>query len=336
MTQMNPPFCSFIIPLYKTTNELFSRCLESIGKQTDGDYEVIVVERENELTSSRPFVDNERLRRIVISNPGVSAARNIGLGDARGAYVVFVDADDWIPDGLVKELRKKVLEWNGPDIVVFGSDDVERREEGGRLLYLKDVRYTIFNPFINTVPGFNQKSVYAKAFRREGLAGVRFDVSLSMAEDQFFLFAALDSASTLGVDLNFLGYHYAISETSNTFTIENNRPEVYQNLIEAWKGYLKKSARPLSEYRNFWSSLTAVYIPMMLAHYFCSPANLASKSDRYLSFKKLLREPDYSKAVKKSRFANCLTFKKVIQLFYLKTRFLSPMFSYYEKRKVRG
>jgi len=336
MTQMAAPFCTFIIPLYRTSNELFSRCLDSIDRQSDSDFEVIVVERESELTSTRPFRENDRHHRIVTSEKGVSIARNTGLDKATGEYVVFVDADDWIDENFVKEIKRKSSDWDNPDLLVFGSDDVKFDSASIDGIYRLDgLRYRLFNPFLEHNPGFNQKSVYAKVFRRQTLGTVRFDLSLTMAEDQFFLFKALDLMTNIGLDRAFTSYHYAISETSNTFTLDNNRPEVYLNIIEAWKRHLLAIPRPSSEKRYFLSSVTAVYIPMMLAHYFCNHDNSQSEKERFHSFKALLKEPDFVFAIKKSRYRDCVNFKKRIQLFYLKTGLVSFLFAYYDKRKNR-
>ena len=92
---------SFIIPFYGNANqELLNRCIKSIKNQgiKDSDYEIIIAN------------DNGR---------GLGGARNIGLSQAIGKYIIFIDADDYIfQDSLLKCLA--LIEIHEPDILSFG------------------------------------------------------------------------------------------------------------------------------------------------------------------------------------------------------------------------
>lgn len=91
------PLVSVIIPAYNAESYL-DQCLDSLSMQTFEDFEVIVVDDGS--TDSSASIANgyehmdERFRLIRQKNGGVSKARNVGIDEAKGRYITFVDADD--------------------------------------------------------------------------------------------------------------------------------------------------------------------------------------------------------------------------------------------------
>ncbi|WP_051979066.1 glycosyltransferase family 2 protein [Edaphobacter aggregans] len=99
---MSLPLCSIIIPAYNAEVWL-ERTLLSAAKQNYPNLEIIVIDDGSKddtrkLAESISAVD-ERFRVVSIPNGGVANARNVGIREARGKYVAFLDADDlWHPD----------------------------------------------------------------------------------------------------------------------------------------------------------------------------------------------------------------------------------------------
>ncbi|MBQ7361179.1 MAG: glycosyltransferase family 2 protein [Bacteroidaceae bacterium] len=98
-------FVSFIIPHYNLPIKELHRCLDSIVAQgiTPDDYEIILVDdgsKEPPIWSKKAAaLPNKKL--IIAEHAGPGAARNIGLNEAKGEYVQFIDADDALaPDSL--------------------------------------------------------------------------------------------------------------------------------------------------------------------------------------------------------------------------------------------
>ena len=94
------PKISVVVPVYNG-GEIFLRTLESICAQTEGDFELIVVNdgsTDNTEKALAGFAAKDpRVRPFSIPNGGSSRARNYGLGQAKGQYLYFCDADD-IPE----------------------------------------------------------------------------------------------------------------------------------------------------------------------------------------------------------------------------------------------
>ena len=106
---------SVIVPVYKVEKYL-NRCIDSIINQTYRNIEIILVDdgspdRSGEICDAYAQMDN---RIIVIhkKNGGQSSARNIGLGQAKGRYVAFVDSDDCISKEMIQVLHNAIKENN--------------------------------------------------------------------------------------------------------------------------------------------------------------------------------------------------------------------------------
>ena len=98
---------SIIIPVYHA-EQYVRACLESLVRQTYADIEILVVDDGSQDNSAKIASDmakqDARIRVIAQENHGVSAARNLGLRNAKGEYVTFIDADDYVAPEYVEYL----------------------------------------------------------------------------------------------------------------------------------------------------------------------------------------------------------------------------------------
>jgi len=103
------PTISVVIPLYNKGPHI-ARALNSVLNQTFQDFEVIVVD-DGSTDDGADIVkgfNDPRIRLIHQENQGVSAARNLGIDEARAELIAFLDADDeWLPDHLNIILRMR-------------------------------------------------------------------------------------------------------------------------------------------------------------------------------------------------------------------------------------
>ena len=93
---------SVIIPVFNVSGYL-ARCVESVCNQTYKDIEIILVDdgsTDNSLDICNQMQKKYSTIRVFHKeNGGLSSARNMGLDNARGEYICFIDSDDWIePD----------------------------------------------------------------------------------------------------------------------------------------------------------------------------------------------------------------------------------------------
>ena len=106
------PLISIIIPVYNVEKYL-SRCLDSILSQTFTNFEVVLVDDGSTDSSGDICDEYERCdNRIKVhhkKNGGVSSARNMGLDNAVGEWITFVDADDWIDKNMYYKIYNKAI-----------------------------------------------------------------------------------------------------------------------------------------------------------------------------------------------------------------------------------
>lgn len=117
------PFFSIIVPTYNNENEL-KKCIDSILAQSYSDFELIIVD-DGSTDGTPDICDSYALQdsRVLVlhkDNEGVAAARNDGLFRAMGKYVYYVDADDWVQQGLLQEAVSVLGQPEPPDMFVFG------------------------------------------------------------------------------------------------------------------------------------------------------------------------------------------------------------------------
>lgn len=114
------PKISVIVPVYNVEKYL-RQCLDSILAQTFTDFELLLIDDGSPDTSGTICDEyaalDSRVRVFHKENGGVSAARNVGLDNARGEYVTFSDSDDWMETNW---LQCMVEAMEGTDMVISG------------------------------------------------------------------------------------------------------------------------------------------------------------------------------------------------------------------------
>lgn len=111
---MTQPLISVIVPVYKVEDYL-KTCIDSIRNQTYQNLEIILVDdgspdRCGEMCDAFAGEDS-RIRVIHKENGGLSSARNAGLDVAAGAYISFIDSDDWIAPDMYERLLDLMLQY---------------------------------------------------------------------------------------------------------------------------------------------------------------------------------------------------------------------------------
>lgn len=118
-------FLSIIVPVYNAQTYL-NQCIESLLNQniSNNDYEIICINDGSADTSAEILDDySNNYSNIVVkhkTNSGVSASRNEGIKIARGDYLWFVDADDFIAPNILYNL-KKLADSSNPDRITIES-----------------------------------------------------------------------------------------------------------------------------------------------------------------------------------------------------------------------
>lgn len=118
---MNPHFFSIIIPIYNVEPYL-RQCLDSVLQQSYAGYEMICINdgsTDNSLSILQEYKERDgRIKIIDQENHGLSAARNAGIKEAIGEYILLLDSDDWLEPNTLQRLADKQ---NGEDMICFNG-----------------------------------------------------------------------------------------------------------------------------------------------------------------------------------------------------------------------
>lgn len=113
---------SVIIPTYNR-EKLIEKCINSVLEQTYQPTEIIVVDDgSTDGTPDKIYKLNSPIIRVIIGekNRGAQAARNLGIKEAKGDWIAFLDSDDvWLPDKLAKQ--KECVERSGRKVCAGGG-----------------------------------------------------------------------------------------------------------------------------------------------------------------------------------------------------------------------
>lgn len=201
---MNKPKFSIIVPVYNT-EKYVKRCLDSIKSQSFKDYEVIII-NDGSTDNSSDIISKYPYKIINQENQGLSMARNNGVKEATGDYLIFLDSDDYIEKNLLKEITKSLS--NDPDLVRFQVKDIF---ENG-----KTIRYNE-TPFKgkNGVKAFELISKYhfvenawAYAIKREFYLKEKFSFEKGTYHEDFGLIPLVIIKSKIVNSINYVGYCY--------------------------------------------------------------------------------------------------------------------------------
>lgn len=188
------PQVSIIVPAYNAQKTI-ARCLDSVLNQTFTDFELIVMDDGSK--DETPAILDEyagkdpRIHVVHKMNSGVSDTRNKALDLAKGEYLQFLDADDWIPPDATRLFVRAMQDNTGCDMViadfyrVIGNamsqkGDIEEEKLMTREEYAD---YMALNP-----ADYYYGVLWNKFFRRSIVEeyDLRMDVNLSWAEDFIF------------------------------------------------------------------------------------------------------------------------------------------------------
>lgn len=201
---------SVVVPVYNAGPYL-RQCLDSIAAQTYSHMEVILVDDASTDGSGQICKEyaerDERFQYVRFpANRGPSAARNEGVGRAAGAFLSFVDADDYVEPDLLEKLYRSLTE-SGANISTCGADGI-RLESGPARTYSRAEAVCCLAkgaPF-NHVP-------WGKLYCAELARACPFDENVFYSEDLLFLYEALKRSEKVSCIPDVL-YHYVSREGS--------------------------------------------------------------------------------------------------------------------------
>ena len=292
------PTFSIIVPVYNAEKTLL-KCLDSICGQSYPDFEVLMIEN-GSMDASRTLcgeyaaADARFMLVTCETNCGPSGARNIGLAQAKGEYIAFVDSDDFVEADYLETLRQGFAQ---ADVVFFGyhqiladgtflGDHIPNIPEGAG--------------YYETLLALAQQDVYGytwiKALRRDVIGQHRFTEKLNLLEDEVFACEVLTARCRLAVLPKPL-YHYV---TGNARSLIGRTHTDYCRKVDVAYGAWEKL---MQEYEKKDEALTS----MANAHVNrCMYYGFERELDAKVFFEHLAQSTFFARSTVESEFAKCV------------------------------
>ena len=181
---------SIIIPVYNTEINILKRCLNSVLKLVNIKYEILLIDDGSDIEKCqkyKEYIQNiDCIRYIYKENGGVSSARNLGIDEAIGKYIMFVDSDDII---YAEEITREHL-YSDKDIIFYNKKYITYNQEYMKKEIKKNtgnVEWTyIVRQIINNDSTFHEP--WGKIIRLDFLRRwhIKFDINIIQGEDVIF------------------------------------------------------------------------------------------------------------------------------------------------------
>ena len=225
---------SVIIPVYNAEGTL-RRCLDSLVRQQFSDYELLIINDGSTDGSDaicREYANTYScVRYFAKENGGVSSTRNLGLEQAEGEYILFVDSDDYVSQDYFA-LLSHTLENNAVDLLMFGYRNfggVSTEWDTGE--FYEDAETGIAKQISSVMQQYLFSSLLSKAFKRQIIErnNIRFSNDLAIGEDQAFIFTYAMHIRSIGSIENHL---YNVDVSDGNSLSRKARPYLTEQLME--------------------------------------------------------------------------------------------------------
>ncbi len=237
------PKVSVIIPVYNVA-EYLGQCLDTILLQTLQDIEVICVDdgsTDDSLSILNTYaMFDDRLKVIHQDNKGAAAARNQGLKQATGEFMIFLDADDFFEGNMLEEMVAKAEE-DGSDIVCAGhylfDNNIKQKTEEVKIEE-KFVKKSPAKPedFGKDLFTFCDPAAWNKLIRSHIIKenNLSFDESASYVDDVFFACCSLTCSKQISIMKDSYLYYRTHLATQQTSFRKDRFPDTLRTMVHLY------------------------------------------------------------------------------------------------------
>lgn len=225
---------SVIIPVYNA-KETLRRCLDSLVRQQFSDYELLLINDGSTDGSDaicREYANTYScVRYFVKENGGVSSARNLGLEQAEGEYILFVDSDDYVSENYFSVISD-ALDNNVVDLLMFGYcnfGSISAEWDTGEFNENTEVGIAI--RVSSAMQQYLFSSLWSKVFKKQIIEqyNMRFENDLAIGEDQAFIFTYAMHIRSIGSIEDHL---YNVDVSDGNSLSRKARPYLTEQLME--------------------------------------------------------------------------------------------------------
>lgn len=274
---------SIVIPVYNSSKYL-EECLDSIINQTYKSLEIICVDDGSTDNSLDILTDysrsDDRVKVYSKENEGKGAAsaRNLGLDNATGQYIMFLDSDDVFELDMVSDLVTKITETQA-EVVIFGAERFDSSNPQKRLPYLSinlskapSLAYFNVNDCAADIYQMSDLIAWNKIFSRKLLLDndLRFE-PIPISDDQYVPSLALVMADRIAVvNKKFVNYRFntGISQCDRRFMHPEAAYQAVYSIVKRLRSlgkydlvkrsYINMAVRLMREYFDIMNDFASI------------------------------------------------------------------------------
>ena len=214
---------SIIIPNYNK-EEYVRETLESIFNQTYKNFEVIVVD-DGSTDKSIEIIKEFDIKLFHTNRKRAGGARNVGIDNATGDYIIFLDSDDYFTNNTVLERLNNLI--NGEDMIFLNYT----KDKFGEVMIIKEEKEDISVKIENT----KNLGCPTKCFKRELLEGIRFPEAKRYEDINFALEAMCKATSFAYFENSFFTYRKVPTSNTTTEITGDAMIDILEELVKMYR-----------------------------------------------------------------------------------------------------
>ncbi len=218
---------SIIVPTYNR-EKYVNRCLDSLINQTLKDIEIIIVDDGS--TDNTKNIINEykdkRIKYIYKENTGIGETRNLGIENAIGEYISFVDIDDFLDKTMIEKCYNKAINDN-LDIVICDYIEINEETTEQKQIHLMEFNNTTLEDLPELINKTNLGPCN-KIIKRSLFKDNVFPTNIKY-EDMSLVIKLYKNANKIGKINEYLSY-FLIHKNSETTTVDTKIFDIFKSL----------------------------------------------------------------------------------------------------------
>jgi glycosyltransferase involved in cell wall biosynthesis len=249
---------SVIIPMYNSQNYI-ERAINSVTNQSYKDYEIILIDdssKDDTVSICNKYLSNNIKLIKLETNKGVSNARNIGINNSSGEYIIFLDSDDWLDSNCLYTIINNFL---NNDLIIYGTN--YNRVSG------------IFKQPLPTLGSLSKNDLFSdifllldvsiahwvtnKAFKSSIIKdnNLSFNTDLKMGEDLDFCLKYIEKVNNIKILDEYLYYYDRTNDGSLTNSNIATLPERTKFNNDNIENFLIRNNIELTDFKTYKKNL---------------------------------------------------------------------------------
>lgn len=337
---------SFIVPIYNVDISNLKYCIQSICNQNFKNYEIVLINDgstnlEIEKICKNYTKSNKNIKYIKQKNQGSAVARNAGIEESTGKYIVFIDADDSLPNDYSKRLKKitnKSFDFLIFDYSYWGKHNEKIYSFNGDRNFINEKNDILANIMFypDKMDNFMFGSIWGKIFNKDFLKknNIKFLAQLRKAQDRMFMLEVINKSTNIFY-YSQLMYRYRINDKSITHKLNYKMIEYYYMLFEAMKSFCKENNIHNECFKFLQYNIVNELVLLTVFHIDNKKKYKEIKKD----YKKIYDKFDFKIALKNIQLKDIPSLKGKIKLILYKCNsvyFLNKFFRIQQKIKKRN